>query len=207
MGVVWKALDTTLNREVAIKVLPAAFAANAERMARFEREARLLASLNHTNIAVVHGLHEAGGARFLAMELVPGEDLSRRLQRGALPLAEALPVARQIAAALEAAHEQGVVHRDLKPANVLLTPDGTVKVLDFGLAKALADDTLGGSATSSMSPTVTSMGTVAGVILGTAAYMSPEQAHGRPVDRRADIWGFGCVLYEMLTGRRPFTGE
>ena len=208
MGEVWRATDTILGRDVAIKVLPQAFSSDPERLARFEREAKVLASLSHANIAGIFGLHEHGGIRFLAMELVPGDDLAERLRRGRLPLAESLDIARQIADALETAHEQGIVHRDLKPANVKLTPDGRVKVLDFGLAKALesaAADRAGPSAT--MSPTVTSLGTVAGVILGTAAYMSPEQARGKSVDKRADIWAFGCVLYEMLTGRRPFDGE
>jgi hypothetical protein len=208
MGEVWRAADTTLGREVAVKVLPQAFAADAERLARFEREAKVLASLNHTSIAGIYGLHENDGVRFLAMELVPGEDLAERLKRGAVPLSEALDIARQVAEALEVAHEQGIVHRDLKPANIRLTPDGKVKVLDFGLAKALET-----AATSSpghdaaMSPTITSLGTMVGVVLGTAAYMSPEQARGKSVDKRADIWAFGCVLYEMLTGRRAFEGE
>jgi Tol biopolymer transport system component len=205
MGVVWKALDTSLDREVAIKVLPEGLV-TPDRLARFEREAKLLASLDHPAIAAVHGLHEASGVRFLAMELVPGEDLAHRLTRGPLPVEDVIAIGQQIAAGLEAAHESGVVHRDLKPSNVVLRPDGRVKVLDFGLAKALAPDTASGS-NPSLSPTVTSAGTLAGVILGTAAYMSPEQARGRSVDRRADIWAFGCVLYEMLTARRLFSGE
>ena len=205
MGVVWKALDTRLDREVAIKILPDAFAGDAERLARFEREAKLLASLNHPNIAAVYGLDEDAGVRFLVMELVEGEDLARRLERGPLAVAEALAVGLQVAEALEVAHDNGVIHRDLKPANIQLTPAGDVKVLDFGLAKAF--DVTGQSADASMSPTVTSAGTLAGTILGTAAYMSPEQAHGRAADRRADIWSFGCVLYELLTGRMAFTGE
>jgi len=209
MGVVWKAVDTTLDREVAIKVLPDAFAEDTERLARFEREAKLLASLNHANIATVHSVHETDGVRFLAMEFVDGEDLAQRLARGAIPLEEALDLGAQMAEALETAHEAGVIHRDLKPANIKLTPDGKVKVLDFGLAKALAPDAAAQSAdgSPSMSPTVTSVGTVAGMILGTASYMSPEQARGRPVDRRADIWSFGVVLYEMLTGRGMFAGD
>ena len=209
MGVVWKAVDTTLDREVAIKILPEGFVADAERLARFEREAKLLASVNHPNIATVYSVHESGPSRFLALELVEGEDLSQRLARGPLPIDETLEIAGQIAQALEAAHSQGVVHRDLKPANVMLAADDRVKVLDFGLAKALdVAPASGGSGTDpSLSPTITSLGTVAGVILGTAAYMSPEQARGKPVDPRADVWAFGCLLYEMLTGRRPFDGE
>jgi serine/threonine-protein kinase len=207
MGVVWKAVDTTLDRQVAIKVLPEAFSADPERLARFEREAKVLASLNHPNIAAVYGLHQEAGVHFLAMELVDGEDLSQRLQRGVLPLREALRIGIQVAEALEAAHDSGVVHRDLKPANIQLTPSGKAKVLDFGLAKALLGDPHSASPRSSLSPTVTSAGTLAGAILGTAAYMSPEQARGKPVDRRADVWAFGCVLYEALSGAAPFTGE
>jgi serine/threonine-protein kinase len=205
MGVVWKATDTTLDRIVAVKILPEAFSQDDERLARFEREAKLLASLNHPNIAVIHGLHHAAGMHFLAMELAPGEDLAQRIQRGAIPAEEAIAIAQQISEALEAAHESGVVHRDLKPANIQLAPDGKVKVLDFGLAKAFESDSPSGSP--SMSPTMTSAGTRVGMILGTAAYMSPEQARGRPVDKRADIWAFGCVLYEMLAGRPVFGGE
>ena len=209
MGVVWKATDTDLGRDVAIKVLPDGLAADADRLARFEREARLLASLNHPNIATVHGLHAADDVRFLAMELVDGEDLAQRLARGPVDVDETVRLAIQIADALETAHEAGVIHRDVKPANLFLTAEGKVKVLDFGLAKALSPEPgAGGSgANLSLSPTMTSAGTVAGVILGTASYMSPEQARGRPTDRRADIWAFGCVLYEMLTGRRLFDGE
>jgi eukaryotic-like serine/threonine-protein kinase len=208
MGEVWRATDAALGRDVAIKILPAEFASDAERLARFEREAKVLASLNHPNIAGIYGLHEADGVRFLAMELVPGEDLADRLKKGTLPFSDAMEIAGQIAEALEAAHDQGVVHRDLKPANVRITPDGKVKVLDFGLAKALESATTSGPGrNTAMSPTITSLGTVAGVILGTAAYMSPEQARGKPVDRRADVWGFGCVVFEMLTGARPFEGE
>jgi Tol biopolymer transport system component len=206
MGVVWKATDSALDREVAIKILPAEFAEDANRLSRFEREAKLLASLNHPNIATIHGLHESEGIRFLAMELVTGQDLAERLSAGPIASAEALAVARQLAEALEAAHEAGIVHRDLKPANIRLTPEGQVKVLDFGLAKAmLATDS--GQNNPSLSPTITSAGTRVGMILGTAAYMSPEQAKGRPVDRRADIWAFGVVLYEMLSGRRLFQGD
>jgi serine/threonine-protein kinase len=215
MGEVYRASDTRLDREVAIKVLPAAVAAEPERLARFEREAKLLAALNHPNVAHVYGFEQAtlddgSGVHFLAMELVEGEDLAQRLKRGAIPVDEALAIARQIAEALEEAHEKGIVHRDLKPANVKVTPDGKVKVLDFGLAKAYAADPMAssGSHDLSQSPTLaTAAGTQAGIILGTAAYMSPEQARGKAVDRRADIWAFGVVLFEMLAGRRLFQGE
>ncbi|NIV26253.1 MAG: protein kinase, partial [Gammaproteobacteria bacterium] len=207
MGVVWKAVDTTLDREVAIKILPPDFPQDPDRLARFQREAKLLAQLNHPHIASIYGLHEAGEIRFIAMELVPGEDLAERLHRGALPLEEALDVARQVAEALEAAHEQGVIHRDLKPANVKLTDEDRVKVLDFGLAKAFESEPGAVDARASLSPTLTSAGTRAGVLLGTAAYMSPEQARGQAVDKRADIWAFGALLYEMLTGRQAFPGE
>ena len=206
MGIVWRATDTALSRDAAIKILPDTFAADPERLARFEREAKLLASLSHPNIASVFGLHDVDGVRFLAMEMVKGEDLQERISRGAIPVDEALGFARQIADALEAAHENGVIHRDLKPANVRVTADGTIKVLDFGLAKAF-DTAPASGVDAGLSPTVTSLGSVVGVILGTAAYMSPEQARGKPVDRRTDIWAFGCVLYEMLTGKRPFDGE
>ncbi len=203
MGEVYRARDTKLNRDVAIKVLPDAFAQDAERLARFTREARTLASLNHPNIAQIYGIED----RAIVMELVEGEDLSAHSARGPLPLAEALPIARQIADALEAAHEQGIVHRDLKPANVKVRADGTVKVLDFGLAKAMDQAGAGASADAMNSPTLTARATQMGMILGTAAYMAPEQAKGRPVDRRADIWAFGVVLYEMLTGERAFKGD
>ncbi len=208
MGEVWRARDTKLDREAALKFLPSSFANDPERSSRFEREAKLLAALNHASIAAIYGFHEHGELRFLAMELVPGEDLSERLQIGPVPVSEALDVARQIAEALDAAHEHGIVHRDLKPANIKLTPEGRVKVLDFGLAKAL-DPAAGSRAPldATNSPTVTSLGTATGVILGTAAYMSPEQARGRSVDKRADIWAFGCVLYELLAGRRAFEGD
>jgi serine/threonine-protein kinase len=207
MGEVYRARDARLNREVAIKTLPSAFTVDAERRARFEREAQVLASLNHPNIAALYGFEEAGDVRGLVMELIEGAtlaDVIARTPRG-VPLGEAMPIARQIVDALEAAHDHGVVHRDLKPANIKVTSAGMVKVLDFGLAKALSPDS-GGYALID-SPTVTSPGTEAGVILGTAAYMSPEQARGRPVDKRTDIWAFGCVLYEMLTGRRAFPGD
>jgi Tol biopolymer transport system component len=209
MGEVWKAADTTLGRDVALKFLPASFSAEPERLQRFEREAKLLASLNHPNIAGIYGLHDHQGIRFLAMELVPGEDLAQRLEKGSVPFSDATDIARQIAEALEAAHDQGIVHRDLKPANIKLTPDGKIKVLDFGLAKALDPVASGviSNVDSRMSPTITSLGTVAGMILGTASYMSPEQAKGKPVDRRTDIWAFGCIVYELLVGRRPFEGE
>ena len=203
MGEVYRARDARLNREVAIKVLPQTFAADRERLARFEREAQTLAALNHQNIAHVHGVIDEPAA--LVMELVEGEDLSARLSRGAIPLDEALPIARQIADALEAAHERGIIHRDLKPANIKLRADGVVKVLDFGLAKALDPAEISNSELRN-SPTLTSPATMMGMILGTAAYMAPEQAKGRAVDRRADVWAFGVVLYEMLTGRRAFEG-
>jgi Tol biopolymer transport system component len=208
MGEVFQGRDTRLNRDVALKVLPEAFTRDAERLARFTREAQTLAALNHPNIAHIHGLEEAGAVRALVMEFVDGDDLSRRIGRGAIPLDEALPIAKQIAEAVEAAHEQGIVHRDLKPANVKVRPDGVVKVLDFGLAKALAPDGAGAAAAAMNSPTLTSPAmTQAGMILGTAAYMAPEQARGRAVDKRADIWAFGVVLFEMLTGRRAFPGD
>jgi Tol biopolymer transport system component len=208
MGVVWRGRDTKLDRAVAIKILPDDFAQNPDRLARFAREAKLLASINHGNIATIHGLEQDAGVHFLAMELIEGEDLAARIGRGAISIEEALPLAQQIASALEAAHEQGVIHRDLKPANVKVTPEGNVKVLDFGLAKAFGPDSSDPMTSPTLSPTVTSAGSTAiGVILGTAAYMSPEQAKGKPVDRRADIWSFGVVLMEMLTGRLLFRGE
>ncbi|MFH1573739.1 MAG: protein kinase, partial [Acidobacteriota bacterium] len=205
MGVVYRAEDTNLGRQVAVKVLPDLFSGDPERLARFEREARLLASLNHLNIATIHGLEQAEGKRFLVMELVEGATLAQRLLKGPLPLDEALEVCRQITEGVEAAHEKGVIHRDLKPANIKITPEGKVKILDFGLAKAFQEET---AATDlSHSPTLTAAMTRAGVILGTAAYMSPEQAKGKPVDKRTDIWAFGCVLYECLTGKRAFEAE
>ena len=206
MGEVYRATDKNLGRDVAIKILPDEFSRISERLARFEREARTLASLNHPNIATIHGFEKNDGIRALIMEFVDGPTLADRLERGPIPLEEALPIARQITEALEAAHEQGIVHRDLKPANIKLRPDGTVKVLDFGLAKAL--ETAPHSSDVSESPTITSPAmTHVGVILGTAAYMSPEQAKGKPADKRSDIWAFGCVLYEMLTGRRAFASQ
>jgi Tol biopolymer transport system component len=205
MGEVYRARDSRLGREVAIKILPRAFKDDPDRLARFEREARVLASLNHPHIGAIYGLEDADDVTALVMELVDGEDLSERVARGALPLDEALPIARQIAEALEAAHEQGIIHRDLKPANIKVRSDGTVKVLDFGLAKAL-DPTGVSSPSVTTSPTL-SLATQAGMILGTAAYMAPEQARGRVVDTRADIWAFGCVLYEMVTGARAFKSD
>jgi Tol biopolymer transport system component len=205
MGEVYRARDIKLGRDVAIKVLPEAFACDADRMARFEREAHVLASLNHPNIAAIYGLEESNGIRALVMELVEGRTLAERIAGRAMPLEEALPIAKQIADALEAAHEKGIVHRDLKPANIEVTPHGVVKVLDFGLAVAQAS--AGNADDPSISPTLTISPTRAGMILGTAPYMAPEQARGQPVDKRADIWAFGCVLYEMLTGRPAFTGE
>jgi len=204
MGEVYRARDSRLNREVAIKVLPEGFAQDAERLARFQREAQVLASLNHPNIASIYGLEESGQVYALVMELVEGPTLADRIAAGPLPLEEALPIARQIAEALEAAHERGIIHRDLKPANIKVTPDGNVKVLDFGLAKVFEEQP--GNPDLSHSPTLMH-GTQAGVILGTAAYMSPEQAKGKAVNKRADIWAFGCVLYEMLTGMQVFSGE
>ena len=207
MGEVYRAHDDRLNRDVAIKTLPAAFAVDPDRLMRFKREAQLLASLNHTNIAAIYGLEEHDGVSALVLELIEGPTLADRMASGPLPIDEALPIARQIAEALESAHEQGIVHRDLKPANVKVRPDGTVKVLDFGLAKALQPLTAE-SRDTPVAPTITSPAlTQLGVILGTAAYMSPEQAKGRPADKRGDVWAFGAVLYEMLSGQRAFKGE
>jgi len=205
MGEVYRARDPKLGRDVAIKVLPEAFARDAERMARFQREAKVLASLSHPNIATIYGLEDSGTTRALVMELVEGPTLADRIKAGPIPVDEAVRIARQIADALEYAHERGIIHRDLKPANVKVTNDDIVKVLDFGLAKALEDDP--SSIDISTSPTISRMATMQGVLLGTAAYMSPEQAKAKTVDRRADIWAFGCVLYEMLTGKQAFTGE
>jgi serine/threonine protein kinase len=205
MGEVYLAEDTTLDRRVALKFLPEAFTSDPERMARFEREAKLLASLNHPNIAGIYGLEQADGNRFLVLEYVEGETLQTRLKKGALPLEDTLALCRQIAEGLEAAHEKGVIHRDLKPANVMITAEEKVKILDFGLAKALTDETQ--SIDPADSPTITDAMTQPGVVLGTAAYMSPEQAKGKSVDKRADIWAFGCILYECLTGKKAFEGE
>jgi eukaryotic-like serine/threonine-protein kinase len=209
MGEVWRATDTNLKRAVAIKVLPEAVAADRDRLARFQREAEVLAALNHPNIAHIHGLEKSGGTTALVMELVEGPTLADRIARGPLPVDEALAIAKQMAEALEAAHEQGIVHRDLKPANVEVREDGAVKVLDFGLAKALAPEVAAGAAQElSRSPTVTTpAATRIGVIMGTAPYMSPEQARGQTTGTQADIWAFGVVLYEMLTGRQAFTGD
>jgi eukaryotic-like serine/threonine-protein kinase len=211
MGEVWRARDTRLEREVALKVLPAALAADGERLQRFEREAKLLASLNHPHIAAIHGLEDSGEVKALVLELVEGPTLLERIAEGPLPLDETIVIGLQIAEALETAHEKGVIHRDLKPANVKLSFEGAVKVLDFGLAKAL-DPAASSSAPSASptlmnSPTLTAASTKLGVILGTAAYMAPEQAKGKPVDRRADIWAFGAVLWECLTGQSPFAAE
>src|SRR5437762_46698 len=227
MGEVYRARDGRLGREVAIKVLPAAMANDAERMARFQREAQMLASLNHPNIASIYGLEESGGVRALVMELVEGPTLAERIatrargdsagaglapparaqQAAPLPLDEALGIAKQIAEALEAAHERGIIHRDLKPANIKVTEGGTVKVLDFGLAKAFNPQDSAANLNETNSPTLSMAATRAGVILRTAAYMSPEQARGKPLDKRTDIWSFGCVLYEALTGRQAFAAE
>ena len=204
MGEVWQATDTQLGRQVALKILPDAFADDPDRLARFTREAQILASLNHPNIAAIYGIEEAEGTRALVLELVEGPTLADRISEGPIPLDEALPIAKQIAEALEAAHEAGVIHRDLKPANIKVREDGTVKVLDFGLAKAFQPEASDASA--SLSPTIslTAAATQMGMVIGTAAYMAPEQAKGKLVDKRADIWAFGCVLFEMLTGTRVF---
>src|SRR5262245_49652468 len=211
MGEVYRARDTKLNRDVALKILPAAFASEPDRLARFHREAQVLASLNHPHIGAIYGFEDSGETHALVLEFLDGPTLADRIAQGPIPIEETLPLATQIAEALEAAHEQGIIHRDLKPANIKLRPDGTVKVLDFGLAKltepgfGVRDSGFDGS----LSPTITSpaLMTGVGVILGTAAYMSPEQAKGRAADKRTDIWAFGCVFYEMLTGKRPFGGD
>ena len=211
MGEVYRARDTKLKRDVAIKTLPEGFARDPERVARFKREAQLLAALNHPHIAAIYGLEEANpstgsgqAVQFLVLELVEGPTLAERIADGPIPVSSALPIARQIADALQAAHEKGIIHRDLKPANIALTHEGQVKVLDFGLARVLEPDPL---ADTSDSPTFSRAATQAGVIMGTAAYMSPEQAKGRVADKRSDVWAFGAVLYEMLTGKRAFAGE
>ena len=205
MGEVYRARDTKLGRDVAIKVLPEILSQDAERLARFEREARVLASLNHPNIASIYGLEDSDGVQFIVLELVDGETLAEQIARGPIPVDEALPLFKQMADALEAAHEKGIIHRDLKPANVKVTPEGKIKVLDFGLAKALAGEST--ARDQSESPTITRDGTVKGVLLGTAPYMSPEQARGKSLDKRTDIWSFGCCLYEALTGKKTFQGE
>ena len=205
MGEVYRARDTKLGRDVAIKILPQIFTSDPERLARFEREARMLAALNHPYIGAIYGIEEAKSVHALVLELVEGDTLGERLRRGPLSVTDAVAIARQIAEALESAHGRGIIHRDLKPANVKITTDGKVKVLDFGLAKAVVSDATGPDL--SQSPTVTVNGTLEGAILGTAAYMSPEQARGKTVDKRTDIWAFGCVLYELLTGRRAFPGD
>jgi serine/threonine protein kinase len=203
MGEVFRARDNRLGRDIAIKILPPAFTSDPDRLARFEREARVLASLNHPHIAGIYGVEESNGLRALVLELVDGETLAARIGRGAVPIPEAVAIARQIADALDAAHERNIVHRDLKPANVALTEDSAVKILDFGLAKADGERR---NSDLTQSPTEMNV-TVGGALLGTAPYMSPEQARGKPVDKRTDIWSFGCVLYEMLTGQPAFGGE
>ena len=205
MGEVYRARDTRLNRDVALKCLPAAFASDQERLGRFQREAQLLAQLNHPNIGGIHGLEESGGLPYLVLEYVPGETLAQRISTARLPVEEAMELAAQIMAALEEAHGKGIVHRDLKPANVKITPDGKVKVLDFGLAKAFGDGPAEGDPT--RSPTLSALATRMGTILGTPSYMSPEQARGKPLDKRTDVWAFGCVLYEMLAGQQAFGGD
>ena len=207
MGQVYRATDTTLDRDVALKVLPDAFTADPDRLARFEREAKVLASLNHPNIGAIYGLEKSGDTRALVLELIEGPTLADRIAKGPIPLDEALPIAKQIAEALEAAHEAGVIHRDLKPANVVVKDDGTVKVLDFGLAKAFQPDASDPSLSQSPTISLTAAATQMGMVIGTAAYMAPEQASGKVVDKRADVWAFGVVLYEMLTGTRPFVGN
>src|SRR5947199_9438961 len=205
MGEVYRARDRKLGREVALKILPSLFATDADRLSRFQREAEVLASLNHPHIAAIYSLEEANGSRFLVLELVEGQTLADRLKRGPLPMDEALTVAKHICEAIEAAHEKGIIHRDLKPANIKITSDGIVKVLDFGLAKVREAEAQASNL--SNSPTVMTARSTPGIILGSAAYMSPEQAKGQEANRTSDVWAFGCVLYEMLTGRAPFEGE
>ena len=205
MGEVYKARDTRLERTVAIKVLPEYLAEDPERRKRFEREARIVSQLNHPYVCALYDIGSEDGVDYVVMELVEGETLAERIARGPIPVEEALPLFTQIAEGLEAAHEKGIVHRDLKPANIKITPEGNVKVLDFGLAKAFSDEAP--AADVSQSPTLTREGTRAGVIMGTVAYMSPEQARGKPLDKRTDIWSFGCVFYETLSGRKVFAGE
>src|SRR3990172_12230347 len=205
MGEVYQAHDTKLGRNVAIKVLPEQFARDPQRLARFQREAKLLAALNHPNIAAIYGLEQSGSTHYLVMELVEGPTLGERILGGPVPVEETLPIARQVADAVEYAHDHNVIHRDLKPANIKVTAEGMVKVLDFGLAKAMSDEPT--AADMSNSPTLSMAATRQGVILGTAAYMSPEQAKGKVADRRADVWAFGVVLYELLTGKQLFSGE
>ena len=207
MGEVYRAQDTKLDREVAIKVLPEGFAADEERVARFEREAKSLAALNHPNIATIFGFELEGDTHFLVMELVEGEDLAERMRRRTIPVDEAIPLFVQLAEGLEAAHEKGIIHRDLKPANLMITDDGRLKILDFGLAKALEVAPVEASLDQSQSPTMTAAATMRGEIMGTAAYMSPEQARGKQADRRSDIWALGAVLFEALSGKRPFEGR
>ncbi len=208
MGEVWRAEDTKLGRDVALKVIPDSFAGDPERLERFEREARVLAALSHPNIAGIHGLEDVEGKRFLVMEVAEGETLSERIARGPLPVEDAVRIAVHIAQALEVAHDKGIIHRDLKPGNVVVGPDGRAKVLDFGLAKAMGIHPLSGnSGQNTQSPTLAPGMTQAGMLLGTAGYMSPEQARGKEVDRRTDNWAFGCVLFEMLGGRKAFDGE
>ena len=206
MGQVYQATDTKLNRQVALKILPEAFATDPDRLARFQREAQVLASLNHPNIAAIHGLEESDGIRALVLELVEGPTLADRISQGPIPVDVTLPIAKQIAEALEAAHEAGVIHRDLKPANIKVKDDGTVKVLDFGLAKAFQPDASDPNLSQSPTISLTAAATQMGMVIGTAAYMAPEQAKGKVVDKRADVWAFGAVLYEMLTGARAFGG-
>ena len=205
MGEVYRARDMKLGRDVAIKILPSVFVNDPDRLARFEREARVLASLNHPHIGAIYGLEDADGLRALVLELIDGDTLADRIARGPIPLADTLIIARQIADALDAAHEKGIIHRDLKPANIKVTPDGVVKVLDFGLARIVS--TSDGGTSDSRRPTITIEGTREGLVMGTAPYMSPEQVRGKTADKRSDVWAFGCVLYEMLTGARAFEGD